>query len=285
MPVASRTSFRRPRVASIAASLLLAGAAGAQAQAQAQAQASAPPGSPGPLGPVSVAATPTPLPPAWAATSSDANAPPDDDTGSTVAPGVFVARILLGVGLVGGSYIFDQPFDDYAARHKGSPVSKALAGAGEVLPFAGLALVSGDWLYAHGSRQGDVAFAALEASTTAVVTGELLKLSIDRNRPDANGPGGQSSTGSTRSESSFPSLHTTLAWALVTPYAQEYDAPWLYGLAATVNLGRVASRDHWFSDTVAGAMIGYAWGDFFHHRLDNVRVAVGPRTVYLQMAF
>jgi membrane-associated phospholipid phosphatase len=49
-------------------------------------------------------------------------------------------------------------------------------------------------------------------------------------------------------------------WAAVTPYAEEFDAKWLYGVAALTNAARTGSREHWFSDTVAGAALGYALG-------------------------
>jgi len=49
-------------------------------------------------------------------------------------------------------------------------------------------------------------------------------------------------------------------WAAVTPYAQEYDMPWLYGAAALTNAAAVGSRDHWLSDTVAAAALGFASG-------------------------
>ena len=62
------------------------------------------------------------------------------------------------------------------------------------------------------------------------------------------------------SSSSFPSDLTTVAWAAVTPYAKEYDAPWLYGVAALANIGRVAQRNDWLSDTIAGSFIGYGVG-------------------------
>ena len=42
--------------------------------------------------------------------------------------------------------------------------------------------------------------------------------------------------------------------------AEQYDAPWLYGVAAITNLARVGSRQHWVSDTVAGSVLGYAIG-------------------------
>ena len=59
---------------------------------------------------------------------------------------------------------------------------------------------------------------------------------------------------------SLPSRHSTLMWAAVTPYAKEFDMPWLYGLAAVTNAARVGSREHWLSDTVAGSAMGYALG-------------------------
>ena len=43
---------------------------------------------------------------------------------------------------------------------------------------------------------------------------------------------------------------------MATPFAKEYDAPWLYGVAAVTNLARVGSRQHWVSDTVLGYAIG-----------------------------
>jgi membrane-associated phospholipid phosphatase len=52
-------------------------------------------------------------------------------------------------------------------------------------------------------------------------------------------------------------------WAMVTPYAKEYQAPWLYGIAALTNLARVADRKHFVSDTVGGSLLGYALGNVF----------------------
>jgi membrane-associated phospholipid phosphatase len=75
-------------------------------------------------------------------------------------------------------------------------------------------------------------------------------------------------------------------WATVTPFAKEYDAPWLYGVAAVVNAGRIASREHWLSDTVASSLLGYALGDFFWQERRGSRkgpqVLVGPSSVALK---
>ena len=77
-------------------------------------------------------------------------------------------------------------------------------------------------------------------------------------------------------------------WAAVTPYALEYGMPWLYGVAAITNAGVMARREHWLSDTVAGAALGYAsgyiaWQARRESRLgkSSPRVSVGPGSVAL----
>ena len=62
--------------------------------------------------------------------------------------------------------------------------------------------------------------------------------------------------------------------------------PWLYGVAALTNASRVASREHWVSDTVAGSLLGYALGHIAWEarrssRLDKIgpQLVVGPGSV------
>jgi membrane-associated phospholipid phosphatase len=61
----------------------------------------------------------------------------------------------------------------------------------------------------------------------------------------------------------MPSRHTAVAWAVATPFAEEYKAPWLYGVAAITNLARIGKQEHWVSDTVAGSLLGYGIGKLF----------------------
>ena len=125
----------------------------------------------------------------------------------------------------------------------------------------------------------------------AEIAAELIKVAVDRARPTANL--GATSFGETsRTQSAFPSIHSTLAWAVVTPYAEHYDAPWLYGVAALTNAGRVMGREHWLSDTVGGAMLGYWIGDrFYRHSAAAAdpsagpRLWLAPRAVVLQVPF
>jgi membrane-associated phospholipid phosphatase len=82
-----------------------------------------------------------------------------------------------------------------------------------------------------------------------------------------------------------------VAWAVLTPYAKYYDAPWLYGLAALTNAGRVIGRAHWVSDTVAGAALGYYTGDWFYRHssagTDSAapRLWISPQGIYFKTSF
>jgi hypothetical protein len=70
--------------------------------------------------------------------------------------------------------------------------------------------------------------------------------------------------------SSFPSGHTTEAFAVASVIATEYDAGWIkgvaYGSAALVGFARVHHQAHFLSDVTAGAVIGTAVGRAVVHR-------------------
>lgn len=63
---------------------------------------------------------------------------------------------------------------------------------------------------------------------------------------------------------SFPSGHTTVAFAISTVLAEYYDNNWvripLYGIATLTAYARMRNNMHWFSDVVVGALIGFAGG-------------------------
>ena len=127
---------------------------------------------------------------------------------------------------------------------------------------------------------------SLEAGATGLLANLGIKYAVGRARPvDEKGPADFEPF--KRADASFPSNHATVMWATVTPFAREYDAPWLYGVAALVNAGRIGSREHWLSDTVASSLLGFAIGDFFwqeRRKPDDKgpKVLVGPSSVTLK---
>ena len=121
------------------------------------------------------------------------------------------------------------------------------------------------WAYDPSDFQrSQVALASLEASASAIVLSTGLKYLTGRARP-SDGLGASSFGSVPRGSSSFVSRHMATATALVTPLALHYDAPILYALPALTALGRVGTRQHWFSDVAAGGALGYALGHLFYN--------------------
>lgn len=102
------------------------------------------------------------------------------------------------------------------------------------------------------------------AAGASLVVAELAKLATLRERPlDAPGNGRFWQGGS---DSSFPSVHATLAWAMAPVVAERYPG-WMtkvgmYGLATAVSLSRIDGQQHFPSDVVAGSALGWAVGHF-----------------------
>ncbi len=187
----------------------------------------------------------------------------EDSTGLGRASGKvdWVDAALVGGALLAGSVLMDKPVDDWAAKHQGARWMKRLAKLGDALPVAAVGLSAVFAFDESRPRLSDAGTAALEASVVALAASEALKVGIGRARPDAGLGRGEFEPGSREDRfHSMPSNHTAVLWAAVTPYAKEFGAPWLYGVAGLANLGRAGGRKHWGSDTVAGSLLGYALG-------------------------
>jgi membrane-associated phospholipid phosphatase len=65
-------------------------------------------------------------------------------------------------------------------------------------------------------------------------------------------------------ELAMPSGHTSRAFALASVLSHEFDRWYVsvpaYGFATSVGLQRIHSGDHWLTDVVVGAALGYAIG-------------------------
>lgn len=112
--------------------------------------------------------------------------------------------------------------------------------------LAGVLVLGGQYFYDTDENHWQSHARALVFSTTV---SSVMKYAIGRPRP-----------GSSRDHYSFPSGHTTAAFATATSMAYAYGwegAVIAYPMAIFVGLSRLADDAHWGSDVVAGAFIGF----------------------------
>jgi membrane-associated phospholipid phosphatase len=121
-------------------------------------------------------------------------------------------------------------------------------------------------------RERETGAMLTEALVTSSVWTGSLKYLTGRERPretselaaDWTGPGASftSEPVDGRGLRSFPSGHTSSAWAVATVVAHQYPSHGIvpvlaYGAATAMAYSRMAVGAHWLSDVVAGGLIGY----------------------------
>ena len=191
----------------------------------------------------------------------------------------------IGGGAILASALLDKPVARFMKKHQGSTLARAWDNIGKATPVVLTAAGAGAVAFGD-ARMQNIGIISLESVAGAAALSIAAKHAVGRARPIENN--GQWSKTSDRSNASFPSNHASVAFAAVTPFAQEYDAPWLYGLAAAGSLGRTAGRQHWVSDVVAGGVLGMAVGGWlWQAQRDNVRsnFAVTPGTKSVSVAW
>jgi len=197
---------------------------------------------------------------------------------------------LTGAGIALASSVLDSRASRFALDHKNASWMKAGIRVGNALPVVALGL-SGLFAFDDSRPElSDAGVAALEAGAAGLLLNTGLRYVVGRARPIS---GLSHSTFKPMSAQdlyhSFPSNHVVAIWAAVTPFAEEFGMPWLYGVAAATNLSRIGGREHWVSDTVASSLIGYGlgyltWDARRQSRMQNdhrPRVLVGPNSVNL----
>lgn len=145
--------------------------------------------------------------------------------------------------------------------------SQWISNAGSVY---GLSAVAGTF-YLIGRKKNnyrarETGVLSAEAMINSIIVEGALKGITQRARP---------LDGRERSEffdggSSFPSGHSTQAWAVATVIAHEYkDRPAVqiaaYGIASAVSVARFTGHKHYISDVLAGSALGFGIGKFVYH--------------------
>ena len=165
------------------------------------------------------------------------------------------------LAVVGTALVIDRPLRDEMRRHSGNNAFVTQVERFGAQYAAGV--VGGFYLVgalADNENSMQVAQDSLAASLIAsgIVT-PAIKLVTGRSRPRDNS-GVYHFKPFSNGNSSFPSGHTTEAFALASVISDHYDETWVtctsYSIASLVGLARTYHQAHFASDVVAGAMIG-----------------------------
>src|ERR1700722_19903502 len=123
----------------------------------------------------------------------------------------------------------------------------------------------------HDDHKQEAALLSGEAAVDAVGVTTVLQYAFGRQRPlDGTGQGYFWHGGT-----SFPSDHSTAAWAVASVMTHEYQGPgqklFFYGVASAISLSRVTGKDHFPTDVLVGGAIGWFTGQHVfraHHNPD-----------------
>jgi membrane-associated phospholipid phosphatase len=192
-------------------------------------------------------------------------------------PGRQWEHVSIAVAGVGAAALLDRTVRDHE-RNDHSRFADQIANDFEPLGEAGAFGVLGAFYIAgyagNDARARSVGEDGLISSLIAggIIT-PALKFATGRRRPRDTDKTFDFKPFS--GNSSFPSGHTTEAFAVASVIATHYDAPWVkvvsYGSATLVGFARIHHQAHFLSDVTAGALIGTATGIAVVHRNDQER--------------
>jgi membrane-associated phospholipid phosphatase len=226
------------------------------------------------------------------------------------------ARTAAVVAAMGGILLADKPINRFAVdlRDKSPTVvntSKYVTRFGGPYEVYTLAALGTYGFLFKNEKIKTTTLLATQAYITSAVIFEAAKFLSGRQRPyyyDAeshtnspawHGPFYQfkkDASGNkpdSYSYTSFPSGHTTLAFAAATVYAMEYaDRPAIkilsYGAASLIGLSRITENKHWASDVFIGGVLGHLIGRQVvnnYHRYAKIKSEEAKRKKKNTLAF
>jgi membrane-associated phospholipid phosphatase len=188
-----------------------------------------------------------------------------------------IANLTLATGATAFVMLYDEQLHRFVVRNE----NKGLERFGDLVidPFGNglyaLPILGGIYLSALStgnkydknmmllSLEGFVFSAGLATGSKILFGRERPVYSVPGNAHQFNGPFQDFST-----DGSFVSRHTSVAFTLATILSRGYgkEKKWVplvsYSLASMVALSRSCQQEHWASDVLGGAILGYVTGRF-----------------------
>jgi undecaprenyl-diphosphatase len=132
-------------------------------------------------------------------------------------------------------------------------------------------------------RFGKTCWEAGESGVVSILLAETLQFATARKSPSESADPNEWFSGG---KGSFPSSHVALTTAVVTPFISQYmhDEPFVAALALLPiyeMVARVKAQEHWQTDVLAGAALGFAVGAYEAHRNNPFIFSVLPGGAYV----
>ena len=191
-------------------------------------------------------------------------------------------KLSMVIGITGIATLADKNIKNFSQRNQ-SNIADDVFSADKYFyaEFVGASIISfyGYGLIADDSKVRKLAVKLTEATFLASSISLVTKTVIGRGRPYKQDS--QYYTNSFTFDNdynSFPSGHITLAFAYSTVIADEVDnilwkIGW-YTAAGLVGYARIYHNQHWFSDTLMSAAIGYFSGEFVNHHNNKEKTKI-----------
>jgi hypothetical protein len=130
-------------------------------------------------------------------------------------------------------------------------------------------------LLTNNEHQRETGFLSGEAAIDSLAVTELISYATRRERPNVDNANGKFLHGGT----SFPSDHAAAAWSIAAMLAHEYPSPFMkflsYGTATAISAFRITGKQHFPSDVLVGAAIGYLTSQYVYRQHHNPTLSGG----------
>lgn len=190
-------------------------------------------------------------------------------------PAIRWPHVLAAVGAVAAATTFDAPIaqrigpDPSPAMQRAARTFNRFGEVGVIAPVVGGMIGVG--LLTDRPQLVETGTRTALAIGVATVLVSAKKYPLGRERPYEDPALAGGSLRPMSGSTALPSGHTAAAFAFATSLADAVDHPLadvaFYGLAGGTAFARLADRKHWFSDVVAGAIVGTVSAKLAHGNL------------------
>ncbi len=188
----------------------------------------------------------------------------------------FNKKILyVGIPAVVLSFLADKEVEDFIKSNKTETLDDIGSSFSSIAPQYLILSGALGYLYGFFTKNGKFAYASQLSVESSIIAASIvlpIKIIVGRKRPEDTDK--IMEFGFHDFDASFPSGHTAVAFAFFGSYASVYNKGFipyvLYSIPVLIGFGRIYEDKHYFSDVVAGAVIGLSsvyLGRLLHNRI------------------